>query len=58
MIVAVPAEYRVTGVMSFLITHRNRLMQRDLGSKGVELMKATNVFAPNGAWEPVEPGTK
>ncbi len=58
VVVAVPAEYRATGVMSFLITHRNRLMQRDLGPKGVELMKATNVFAPNGTWEPVEPGAK
>ena len=50
VIVAVPAEYRVTGVMSFVITHRGRLVEKDLGPKGAELFKAATVFDPAQPW--------
>lgn len=53
IIVAVPAEYRITGVMSFVISHRGRLMQRDLGPTGAERFKTVTVFDPQHVWTEV-----
>ncbi len=50
-VVAVPAEYRVTGVMSFAISHRGRLVEKDVGAKGVELFNAAKEFNPKEPWE-------
>jgi len=54
VIVAVPAEYRSTGVMSFAISHRGRLVQKDLGVKGPELFKAVTEWNPATRWMEVE----
>lgn len=50
MIVAVPAEYRVTGVMSFAISHRGRLVEKDLGAQGVQRFKDATVWDPATPW--------
>ncbi len=53
IIAAVPAEYRKTGVMSFVISHRGRLMERDLGPKGLEAFHTVTVFNPMNPWTEV-----
>ncbi len=50
MIVAVPAEYRVTGVMSFAISHRGRLVEKDLGAQSLQKFKDVTVFDPATPW--------
>jgi hypothetical protein len=52
-ILAVPAEHRTTGVMSFIISHRGRLFERDLGPKGKEIAEGMTVFNPDMTWKRV-----
>ncbi len=49
-VIAYPAEYRSTGVKSFIISHRGRLFERDLGPKGDEIAKALTEFNPDSTW--------
>lgn len=49
-VLAVPAEYRKTGVKSFIISHRGRLLEKDLGPKGPELADDMTVFNPDPSW--------
>ncbi len=49
-VLAVPAEHRKTGVKSFIISHRGRLFEKDLGPKGPELAKAITAFEPDATW--------
>jgi hypothetical protein len=49
-VLAIPAEYRNTGVKSFLISHRGRLFERDLGPKGAEVAKGIETFQPDNTW--------
>jgi hypothetical protein len=49
-VLAVPAEHRLTGVKSFIISHRGRLFERDLGPKGHEVAKGITTFQPDSTW--------
>lgn len=49
-ILAVPAEYRLTGVKSFLISHRGRLFERDLGPDGAAVAQSLTAFNPDATW--------
>jgi len=49
-VVAYPVEYRNTGVKSFIISHRGRLFERDLGPDGEKLAKALTEFNPDSTW--------
>jgi len=52
-IFAYPAEYSVSGVMSFLINQEGTVFEKDLGEKTVDVAKATTEFNPDGTWAPV-----
>jgi hypothetical protein len=52
--VAAPAEYMVTGVMSFLVSHDGVVYQKDLGETSVELFRAMERFDPDSTWKPVQ----
>ena len=52
-ILAYPAEYSVSGVMSFLINQDGTVLEKDFGNKTADLAKAITEFNPDGTWAPV-----
>ena len=53
-LVGVPAKYMDTGVMTFLVSHHGKLLEKDLGEKGIELVKAMTAYDPGDGWTEVE----
>src|SRR5215469_5892259 len=51
---AYPAEYRKSGVMTFLINHDGIIFQKDLEENTAETVKAITEFNPDSTWSPVE----
>ena len=52
-LIAFPAEYRVTGVQTFLVSHDGVVYQKDLGPKTLDLAGAIDRFNPDNSWTPV-----
>ena len=50
---AAPAEYRVTGVKTFIVSHDGVVYEKDLGSKTLERFRAMERFDPDRSWSPV-----
>ena len=50
--VAWPAKYGNSGVMTFLVNHRDIVYQKDLGPGTAELAAAIRSFDPDATWEP------
>jgi len=53
-ILAYPAEYRTSGVMTFIIEKDGRVYQKDAGAETVETAKAITLFDPDETWSLVE----
>jgi Protein of unknown function (DUF2950) len=53
-LVAAPADYRVTGVKTFLVSHEGVVYEKDLGKKTLEAFRAMEVFNPDKSWTPVQ----
>ena len=53
-LVAAPADYRVTGVKTFLVSHDGVVYEQDLGSKTLERFRAMERFNPDKGWTPVK----
>ena len=53
-ILAFPAEYGNSGVMSFLINQDGNVLQKDLGADTADVAKAITSFNPDSTWTPVE----
>lgn len=53
-VVAYPAQYGNSGVMSFMINQDSVLLQKDLGKKTSEVAAAMTDFDPDSSWSPVE----
>jgi DUF2950 family protein len=53
-LVAFPAQYRLTGVQTFMVSHDGVVYQKDLGPKTVELANAIERFNPDKTWIPVQ----
>jgi hypothetical protein len=59
---AAPSDYRVTGVMTFIVSHDGVVYQKDLGPKTLELFQKMERYNPDKTWTPVDlrptsPGT-
>lgn len=52
-LIAFPAQYRVTGVQTFMVSHDGVVYQKDLGPKTTELAAAIDRFNPDKTWTPV-----
>ena len=52
--VAVPAEYRVTGVQTFIVSNDGIVYQKDLGPNSSELVKKMELYNPDKTWRAVE----
>ena len=52
-LVAAPAEYRVTGVRTFLVSNDGVVYEKDLGSTTLDEFKKMERFNPDASWTPV-----
>jgi hypothetical protein len=52
--VAYPAEYRSSGVMTFIVNEDGIVYQKDLGKKTEVLAKALKEYNPNSSWQKAE----
>jgi hypothetical protein len=52
-LVAAPAEYKVTGVRTFMVSHDGVVYQKDLGPKTLDEFKKMERFNPDPTWTPV-----
>jgi hypothetical protein len=53
-ILAYPAQYLNSGVMSFMINQDGVVFQKDLGERTSDIVETMNAFNPDEAWTPVE----
>lgn len=51
---AAPAQYRVTGVKTFIVSHTGVVYEQDLGTDTLELFKKMDRFNPDKSWHPTE----
>jgi hypothetical protein len=49
-LVAYPAQYGVSGVMTFIVNHEGVVYQKDLGPKTAALALAMREFNPDRTW--------
>jgi hypothetical protein len=52
-LVAYPATYRNSGVMTFLINHQGTIFQKDLGPQTAETAERMTAFNPDSSWKAV-----
>ncbi len=50
-LVAVPAEYRVTGVKTFIVNYDGVVYQKDLGPDSLEIVKKMELYNPDKTWQ-------
>src|SRR5215470_4813221 len=50
-LLAYPAEYGVTGVMTFIVNHEGVVYQKDLGRRTAEIAQKIDSFAPDATWQ-------
>jgi hypothetical protein len=53
-LVAAPAEYQVTGIKTFIVSHDGIIYEKDLGPDSVELFRAMTRYNPDSTWTAVE----
>jgi len=53
-LVAAPAEYRVTGVKTFIVSHDGVVYEKDLGPETLDIFKKMELFNPDKTWSPVK----
>jgi len=53
-LVASPAEYGVTGVRSFIVSHDGVVYEKDLGPQTLEVFQKMDLFNPDKSWRPVK----
>jgi hypothetical protein len=53
-LVAFPAEYGVSGVKTFIVSHQGIVYQKDLGSSTTTMARQMTRFNPDKTWKPVE----
>jgi hypothetical protein len=54
-LLAVPAEYGNSGIMTFIVNQDGTVYQKDLGVRTAELARKMDSFAPDQTWTKVEP---
>ena len=52
-LVAYPAEYRNSGVMTFIVNHAGSVFQKDLGPNTAQLAERMTSFNPDKSWQAV-----
>jgi len=52
-LVAYPAEYGNSGVMTFLVNHNGRVWEKDLGERTTQIAEGMTAYNPDQTWRPV-----
>jgi hypothetical protein len=52
-LVAAPADYLVTGVKTFIVSHTGIVYEQDLGPKTLEQFRTMELYNPDSTWAPV-----
>ena len=50
-LVAFPAQYGVSGVMTFIVNHEGVVYQKDLGPNTAAIARGIKLFNPDGSWK-------
>jgi len=50
-LVAWPAEYGTSGVMTFIVNQQGRVYQKDLGKKTAQIVKKMRAYDPDRSWQ-------
>jgi len=53
-LIAYPAEYRNSGVMTFIVSHQGTIFQKDLGKQTANIIRHITSFNPNSTWKKVD----
>jgi hypothetical protein len=53
-LVAAPADYRVTGVKTFIVSYEGIVYEKDLGPDTLELFKKMELYDPGKTWKPTD----
>jgi hypothetical protein len=53
-LVAVPAEYRVTGVKTFIVSYDGVIYEKDLGPDSLNIAKNMDRYNPDKTWRPTD----
>ena len=53
-LIAYPAEYGNSGVMTFVVNHDGTVYQKDLGSRTGAIAKSIFLFDPDQTWKKVD----
>jgi hypothetical protein len=53
-LVAWPAEWGNTGVMTFIVNQQGKVYQKNLGSKTVKIAKGMTTYDPDDSWTPAQ----
>jgi hypothetical protein len=53
-LVAVPAEYRITGVKTFIVSNDGIVYEKDLGPNSLEIAKKMELYNPDSTWHPTD----
>jgi hypothetical protein len=49
---AAPAQYRVTGVQTFIVSYEGVVYQKDLGPDTLKVFKEMELYNPDKTWKP------
>ncbi len=53
-LVAFPAQYGSSGIMTFVVNHQGKVYQKDLGPKTTEIVEKMKEYNPDSTWEPFQ----
>jgi Protein of unknown function (DUF2950) len=53
-ILAFPADYRMSGIMSFIMDSKGDAYEKDLGAKTADMAKEISTYKPDGSWKKAE----
>ena len=53
---AAPAQYQVSGVKTFIVSHTGVVYEKDLGPNTLEQFQKLELFNPDKSWTPTEDG--
>lgn len=55
-LVAVPADYRVTGVKTFIVSYEDVVYEKDLGPNSLNIVKKMELYNPDRTWRRTDDG--
>jgi hypothetical protein len=53
-VIAFPADYRNSGVMTFVVNQKGKVYQKDLGPKTASIASSMTQFNPDKTWKVAE----